>query len=132
MAETRKEQIESHIKSWLKPLKELPTNRGEDLQSKGLLVLYGLKLAELQNKMRLNARSEYMLQRNAGVQAWHGRQRRCATGQEKLRFQALKLDDQEAYMKMVEENKHKHLKILLGKTNVLVRLGAAVRRQKRC
>lgn len=64
-------------------------------------------------------------------QAWHGRQRQRATRQEKLRFQALKSDDQEAYMKMVEESKNERLTMLLGKTNdLLVRLGAAVRRQK--
>ena len=32
-------------------------------------------------------------------QAWHGRLRQRATRAEKLRFQALKADDQEAYMK---------------------------------
>jgi hypothetical protein len=48
-----------------------------------------------------------------------------------LRFQALKADDQEAYMKMVEESKNERLTMLLGKTNdLLVRLGAAVQRQK--
>ncbi|KAJ0525093.1 putative DNA helicase chromatin remodeling SNF2 family [Helianthus annuus] len=183
MAELRKNRIKSHIQSRLTQLEELPTNRGEDLQSKCLLELYGLKLAELQRKVR----SEYMLsltcvhpekqlfdwgmmrlsrpsygvgdafgvdsdnhlkkkrdaelqvqvsqkrrkQRNSGVQAWHGRQRQRATRQEKLRFQALKSDDQEAYMKMVEESKNERLTMLLGKTSdLLVRLGAAVRRQK--
>ncbi|KAM0031483.1 putative DNA helicase chromatin remodeling SNF2 family [Helianthus debilis subsp. tardiflorus] len=219
MAELRKNRIESHIQSRLTQLEELPTNRGEDLQSKCLLELYGLKLAELQRKVRSKVRSEYMLslncvhpekqlfdwgmmrlsrpsygvgdafgvdsdnhlkkkrdaerltkleeeeknrvetkkrkffaeilnairelqlqvqasqkrrkQRNDGVQAWHGRQRQRATRQEKLRFQALKSDDQEAYMKMVEESKNERLTMLLGKTNdLLVRLGAAVRRQK--
>ncbi|KAI3715446.1 hypothetical protein L6452_22428 [Arctium lappa] len=63
--------------------------------------------------------------------AWHGRQRQRATRQEKMRFQALKSDDQEAYMRMVEESKNERLTLLLGKTNdLLVRLGAAVRRQK--
>ncbi|XP_076936317.1 putative ATP-dependent DNA helicase CHR12 isoform X2 [Bidens hawaiensis] len=219
LAEIRKNRIESHLQSRLTQLEELPTNRGEDLQSKCLLELYGLKLAELQKKVRSNVRSEYMLslncahpekqlfdwgmmrlsrpsygvgdafgvdsdnylkkkrdadrltkleeeeknrvetkkrkffaeilnairelqlqvqasqkrrkQRNDGVQAWHGRQRQRATRQEKLRFQALKSDDQEAYMKMVEESKNERLTMLLGKTNeLLVRLGAAVRRQK--
>ena len=65
------------------------------------------------------------------IQAWHGRQRQRATRAEKLRFQALKADDQEAYMKMVEESKNERLTMLLGKTNdLLVRLGAAVQRQK--
>ncbi|XP_071741647.1 probable ATP-dependent DNA helicase CHR12 [Rutidosis leptorrhynchoides] len=219
MEETRKSRIESHIQSRLTQLEELPTNRGEDLQSKCLLELYGLKLAELQRKVRSNVSSEYTLclncvypekqlfdwgmmrltrpaygvgdafgidsdnhlkkkrdaerltkleeeeknrvetkkrkffadilnairelqvqvlasqkrrkQRNDGVQAWHGRQRQRATRQEKLRFQALKSDDQEAYMKMVEESKNERLTMLLGKTNdLLVRLGAAVQRQK--
>ncbi|KAL8209476.1 hypothetical protein R6Q57_006208 [Mikania cordata] len=219
MAEAKKKRIESHVQSRLIQLEELPTNRGEDLQSKCLIELYGLKLAELQRKVRSNVRSEYMLslscahpekqlfdwgmmklsrpsygvgdafgvdsdnhlkkkrdserltkleeeeknrietkkrkffaeilngirelqlqvqasqkrrkQRNDGVQAWHGRQRQRATRQEKLRFQALKSDDQEAYMKMVEESKNERLTMLLGKTNdLLVRLGAAVRRQK--
>ncbi|KAK4487693.1 hypothetical protein RD792_005645, partial [Penstemon davidsonii] len=63
--------------------------------------------------------------------AWHGRLRQRATRAEKLRFQALKADDQEAYMKMVEESKNERLTMLLGKTNdLLVRLGAAVQRQK--
>ncbi|KAL7592715.1 hypothetical protein Lser_V15G33809 [Lactuca serriola] len=219
MAETRKKRIESHIQNRLTQLEELPTSRGEDLQSKCLLELYGLKLAELQKKVRSNVSSEYMLclncvypekqlfdwgmmrlsrpsygvgdafavdsdnhlkkkrdaerltkleeeeknrvetrkrkffaeilnairelqlqvqasqkrrkQRNDAVQAWHGRQRQRATRQEKLRFQALKSDDQEAYMRMVEESKNERLTMLLGKTNdLLVRLGAAVRRQK--
>ena len=48
-----------------------------------------------------------------------------------MRFQALKSDDQEAYMRMVEESKNERLTLLLGKTNdLLVCLGAAVRRQK--
>ncbi|KAI3496520.1 hypothetical protein L1887_38885 [Cichorium endivia] len=219
MAEVSKKRNESHIQNRLIQLEELPTSRGEDLQSKCLLELYGLKLAELQRKVRSNVSSEYMLclncvypekqlfdwgmmrltrpsygvgdafavdsdnhlkkkrdaerltkleeeeknrvetrkrkffaeilnairelqlqvqasqkrrkQRNDGVQAWHGRQRQRATRQEKLRFQALKSDDQEAYMRMVEESKNERLTMLLGKTNdLLVRLGAAVRRQK--
>lgn len=65
------------------------------------------------------------------AQAWHGKLRQRATRAEKLRFQALKADDQEAYMKMVEESKNERLTMLLGKTNdLLVRLGAAVQRQK--
>jgi len=65
------------------------------------------------------------------LQAWHARQRQRATRAEKLRFQALKADDQEAYMRMVEESKNERLTTLLEKTNqLLVRLGAAVQRQK--
>lgn len=65
------------------------------------------------------------------LQAWHARQRQRATRAEKLRFQALKADDQEAYMRMVEESKNERLTMLLTKTNeLLVCLGAAVQRQK--
>ncbi|MQM19170.1 hypothetical protein Taro_052172 [Colocasia esculenta] len=89
----------------------------------------------------LNAAREFQLQvqaiqkrrkqKNDGVQAWHARQRQRATRAEKLRFQALKADDQEAYMRMVEESKNERLTLLLQKTNeLLVRLGAAVQRQK--
>lgn len=64
-------------------------------------------------------------------QAWHLRQKQRATRAEKLRFQALKADDQEAYMKLVEESKNERLTTLLEKTNdLLARLGAAVKRQK--
>ncbi|KAJ1384335.1 SNF2-related, N-terminal domain [Sesbania bispinosa] len=70
-------------------------------------------------------------QRNDGVQAWHGRQRQRASRAEKLRFQALKADDQEAYMRMVKESKNERLTLLLEETNkLLVNLGAAVQRQK--
>lgn len=65
------------------------------------------------------------------MQAWHGRQKQRATRAEKLRFQALKADDQEAYMKMVKESKNERLTTLLEETNkLLVNLGAAVQRQK--
>lgn len=64
-------------------------------------------------------------------QAWHGRQRQRATRAEKLRFQALKADDQEAYMRLVKESKNERLTMLLAETNkLLVNLGAAVQRQK--
>ena len=65
------------------------------------------------------------------MQAWHGRQRQRATRAEKLRFQALKADDQEAYMRMVKESKNERLTLLLEETNkLLVNLGAAVQRQR--
>ncbi|KAA8527571.1 hypothetical protein F0562_034714 [Nyssa sinensis] len=219
LMESRDNRFQSHIQHRLSELEELPSSRGEDLQSKCLLELYGLKLAVLQSKVRSDVSSEYWLrvncaypdkqlfdwgmmrlrhplygvgdtfsmeaddplkkkrdaerlsrleeeeknrmetrkrkffaeilnaarelqlqvqaaqkrrkQRNDGVQAWHGRQRQRATRAEKLRFQALKADDQEAYMRMVEESKNERLTMLLGKTNdLLVRLGAAVQRQK--
>ncbi|KAL8515275.1 hypothetical protein ACS0TY_014113 [Phlomoides rotata] len=215
----KEDRFQSRIQHRLTELEELPTSRGEDLQSRCLLELYGLKLAELQSKVRSEVSSEYWLrlhcanpekqlfdwgmmrlrrplygigdafavesddplkkkreaerlsrfeeeeknrietrkrkffadllnaarelqiqvqaaqkrrkQRNDGVQAWHARLRQKATRAEKMRFQALKADDQEAYMKMVEESKNERLTMLLGKTNdLLVRLGAAVQRQK--
>ncbi|XP_047319320.1 probable ATP-dependent DNA helicase CHR12 [Impatiens glandulifera] len=217
--ETRDKRFQSQIHNRLAELEGLPTNRGEELQSKCLLELYGLKLGELQHKVRTDVSLEHCLQlncaypdqqlfdwgmmrlrrpmygvgdalaldaddnlkkkrdterrskqeeeeknfietkkrkffaellnaarelqfqiqaiqkrrkqRNDGVQAWHGRQRQRATRAEKLRFQALKADDQEAYMRMVEESKNERLTMLLGKTNELLQnLGAAVQRQK--
>ncbi|OIT24296.1 PREDICTED: probable ATP-dependent DNA helicase CHR12 [Nicotiana attenuata] len=219
LTKLKEDRFQSHIQHRLTELEDLPTSRGEDLQSKCLLELYELKLADLQCKVRSELSSEYWLrlhcanpdkqlfdwgmtrlrrplygigdafavesddplrkkrdaqrlsrleeeernrvettkrkffadilnaarelqlqvqavqkrrkQRNDGVQAWHGRQRQRATRAEKLRLQALKADDQEAYMKMVEESKNERLTMLLGKTNELLgRLGAAVQRQK--
>ncbi|XP_058077693.1 probable ATP-dependent DNA helicase CHR12 isoform X2 [Magnolia sinica] len=220
LKESEESRLQSHIQHRLTELEGLPTSKGEDLQMKCLLELYGLKLSELQRKVRLDVNSEYWLrekcaypdkqlfdwglmrlrrpfilygldafameaddrqrkkrdaerlsrfeeeeknrmetrkrkffaellnaarefqlqgqaslkrrkQRNDGIQAWHGRQRQRATRAEKLRFQALKADDQEAYMRMVEESKNERLTMLLGKTNdLLVCLGAAVQRQK--
>ncbi|KAK4372446.1 hypothetical protein RND71_007830 [Anisodus tanguticus] len=217
LTKLKEDRFRSHIQHRLTELEDLPTSRGEDLQSKCLLELYELKLADLQHKVRSEVSSEYWLrlhcahpdkqlfdwgmtrlrhplygigdafagesddplrkkrdaqrlsrleeeernrvettkrrffadvlnaarelqlqvqavqkrrkQRNDG--AWHGRQRQRATRAEKLRLQALKADDQEAYMKMVEESKNERLTMLLGKTNeLLVGLGAAVQRQK--
>lgn len=219
LTKLKEDRFRSHIQHRLTELEDLPTSRGEDLQSKCLLELYELKLADLQHKVRSEVSSEYWLrlhcanpdkqlfdwgmtrlrrplygigdafavesddplrkkrdaqrlsrleeeeknrvettkrkffadvlnaarelqlqvqavqkrrkQRNDGVQAWHGRQRQRASRAEKLRLQALKADDQEAYMKMVEESKNERLTMLLGKTNELLgRLGAAVQRQK--
>ncbi|XP_042939804.1 probable ATP-dependent DNA helicase CHR12 isoform X3 [Carya illinoinensis] len=216
---SRENRYKSHIQHRLTELEALPSNKGEDLQTKCLLELYGLKLAELQRKVRSNVSSEYWLrlkcaepdkqlfdwgmlrlrrplygvgdafamdandqfrkkrdaerlsrleeeeknlmetrkrkffaevlnavrefqlqiqasmkrrkQRNDGIQSWHGRQRQRATRLEKLRFQALKADDQEAYMRMVKESKNERLTMLLEETNkLLVNLGAAVQRQK--
>lgn len=219
LAELNESRFQSIVDHRLTELEELPSSRGEDLQSKCLLELYGLKLAELQKKVRSDVSSEYWLrlscahpeqklfdwgmarlrrpfygvgdpfaaeaddqlrkkrdaerlsrleeeeknyvetrkrkffadllnaarefqlqvgaaskrrkQRNDGVMAWHGRQRQRATRAEKMRMDALRKDDQEAYMKMVEESKNERLTMLLGKTNdLLVSLGAAVQRQK--
>ncbi|WOL03336.1 hypothetical protein Cni_G12056 [Canna indica] len=221
LKELKDSRFKSLIQHRLSELEVLPSNRGEDLQMKCLLELYGLKLVDLQRKVRSDVSAEYWLQkkcahpdkrlfdwgmmrlqypfimygigdsftmeadirrrkkrhaerlsrldedeknladvtkrkffaeilnaarefqlqaqavlkrrkqRNDGVQAWHARQRQRATRAEKSRFQALKADDQEAYMRMVEESKNERLKMLLGKTNeLLVCLGAAVQRQK--
>ncbi|KAK7405884.1 hypothetical protein VNO78_07496 [Psophocarpus tetragonolobus] len=216
---TRESRYRTHVHQRLTLLQELPSSRGEDLQARCLLEFYGLKLDELQRKVRTDVSSEYWLnikcaypdrqlfdwsmmrlrrplygvgdpfamdaddqirkkrdaerlsrleeqaknhvetrkrrffaeilntvrefqlqiqaslkrrkQRNDGVQAWHGRQRQRATRAEKLRFQALKADDQEAYMRMVKESKNERLTLLLEETNkLLVNLGAAVQRQR--
>ncbi|XP_022930385.1 probable ATP-dependent DNA helicase CHR12 [Cucurbita moschata] len=216
---SREERYRGCIQHRLNDLEELPSSRGENIQTKCLLELYGLKLLDLQRKVRSHVSSEYWLratcahpdkqlfdwgmmrlhrppygigdafameaddqlwrkrdaertsrleeeeksqietrkrkffaeilnavrefhlqiqasikrrkQRNDGVQAWHGRQRQRATRAEKLRFQALKADDQEAYMRLVKESKNERLTTLLEETNkLLVNLGAAVQRQK--
>ncbi|KAL1211796.1 putative ATP-dependent DNA helicase CHR12 [Cardamine amara subsp. amara] len=54
----------SHIQRRLSELKELPSTRGEDLQAKCLLELYGLKLRELQGKVRTEVSSEFWLRLN--------------------------------------------------------------------
>nr|CAB3460189.1 unnamed protein product [Digitaria exilis] len=70
-------------------------------------------------------------QRNDGVQAWHLRARQRISRQEKSRLNLLKIGDQEAYMRMVEESKNERLKMLLDKTNELLEgIGKAVQRQK--
>ncbi|CAI0391511.1 unnamed protein product [Linum tenue] len=219
LADTRERRYHSTVKHRVNELEELPSTRGEEVQAKCLLELYGLKLAELQRKVRSEVSSEYSLrlscacpekqlfdwsmmrlqhplyglgdafatgaddqfrkkrdaerlamleeqernqidtrrkkffaevfnagrelqmqsqasikrrkQRNDGIQAWHGRQRQRATRAEKLRFQALKADDQEAYMRLVKESKNERLTMLLSETNkLLANLGAAVQRQK--
>ncbi|KAK9139734.1 hypothetical protein Scep_009415 [Stephania cephalantha] len=221
LRELGESRIESHIQHRLTELEELPSSKGDDMQTKCLLELYGLKLMDLQSKVRTEVSLEYRLrekcaypdrilfdwglsrlrrpsvlygigdafaveaderqrkkrdaerlsrleeeeknrvetrkrkffaeilnaarefqfqgqaslkrrkQRNDGVQAWHVKQRNRATKAERSRFQALRADDQEAYMRMVEESKNERLTTLLGKTNdLLVRLGAAVQRQK--
>lgn len=219
LIESREKRYQSHIQHRLTELEELPSSRGEDLQTKCLLELYGLKLSELQKKVRCDVSSEYSLRmncaypdktlfdwgmmrlrrplygvgdafameaddqfrkkrdaerlsrleeeeknnietrkrrfftevrnavreyqlqiqasvkrqkhRNDNVLNWHAKQRQRATRAEKLRFQALKADDQEAYMRMVKESKNERLTMLLEETNkLLVNLGAAVQRQK--
>ncbi|KAL9290473.1 putative ATP-dependent DNA helicase CHR12 [Arabidopsis thaliana] len=54
----------SHIQRRLSELEELPSTRGEDLQAKCLLELYGLKLRELQGKVRTAVSSEFWLRLN--------------------------------------------------------------------
>ncbi|MCO5585700.1 hypothetical protein L7F22_039636 [Adiantum nelumboides] len=91
------------------------------------------ELLNFVREMQLQAQAVYKRrkQRNDSVLVWHGKQRQRATRAERLRFQALKADDQEAYMKMVEESKNERLTTLLQKTDdLLQRLGAMVQMQK--
>lgn len=82
-------------------------------------------------QIQTQAATKRRKQRNDGVQAWHGKQRQRATRAERLRFQALKSDDQEAYMRLVEESKNERLTTLLSRTDdLLQRLGAMVQKQK--
>ncbi|KAJ8758512.1 hypothetical protein K2173_000233 [Erythroxylum novogranatense] len=65
------------------------------------------------------------------LKAWHGRQAQRVTLVEKLRFQALKANDQEAYMRLAKESKNECLVMLLEETNKLfVNLGDKVQSQK--
>ncbi|KAL1203304.1 putative ATP-dependent DNA helicase CHR23 [Cardamine amara subsp. amara] len=64
LTEFKETRLKTHIQHRLCQLKELPSTRGEDLQEKCLLELYGLKLRELQCKVRDEVRSEYWLRLN--------------------------------------------------------------------
>lgn len=91
------------------------------------------ELLNFVREMQLQSQAVYKRrkQRNDNIQAWHAKQRQRATRAERLRFQALKADDQEAYMRMVEESKNERLTTLLEKTDELLqRLGAMVQMQK--
>ncbi|CAI9108670.1 OLC1v1008336C1 [Oldenlandia corymbosa var. corymbosa] len=61
LAELRENRFQSHIHRRLIELEELPASRGEDLQSKCLIEFYGLKLADLQRKIRTEVSAEYWL-----------------------------------------------------------------------
>ncbi|CAI9118550.1 OLC1v1020137C1 [Oldenlandia corymbosa var. corymbosa] len=61
LAEVKENRFQSHIHRRLIELEELPASRGEDMQSKCLLELYGLKLADLQKKIRTEVSAEYWL-----------------------------------------------------------------------
>ncbi|PAN17240.1 hypothetical protein PAHAL_3G115600 [Panicum hallii] len=221
LAALKEGRFNASIQHRLAELEGLPSTRGEDLQMKCLLELYGLKLLDLQKKVRSDISAEYWLhkkcayperqlfdwgmmrirypfamygigdsflmdaddvhrkkrftermsrleeeekiqadirkrkffteilnasrehqvqlattfkqrkQRNDGVQAWHVRARQRISRQEKNRLNLLKIGDQEAYMRMVEESKNERLKMLLDKTNELLEgIGKAVQRQK--
>lgn len=221
LAALKEGRFNASIQHRLAELEGLPSTRGEDLQMKCLLELYGLKLLDLQKKVRSDISAEYWLhkkcsyperqlfdwgmmrirypssmygigdsflmdaddvhrkkrftermsrleeeeknqadirkrkffaeilnasrehqvqlgttfkqrkQRNDGVTAWHVRARQRITRQEKSRINLLKIGDQEAYMRMVEESKNERLKMLLDKTNELLEgIGKAVQRQK--
>ncbi|AQK42080.1 chromatin complex subunit A [Zea mays] len=221
LAALKEGRFNASIQHRLAELEGLPSTRGEDLQMKCLLEMYGLKLLDLQKKVRSDISAEYWLQkkcayperqlfdwglmriryplsmygigdilsmdaddvhrkkrftermsrleeeeknqadirkrkffaeilnasrehqvqlgttfkqrkqRNDGVQAWHVRARQRISRQEKNRLNLLKIGDQVAYMKMVEESKNERLKMLLDKTNELLEgIGKAVQRQK--
>lgn len=221
LAALKEGRFNASIQHRLAELEGLPSTRGEDLQMKCLLELYGLKLLDLQKKVRSDISAEYWLhkkcaypekqlfdwgmmrirypfamygigdsflmdaddvhrkrrftermsrleeeekiqadirkrkffteilnasrehqvqlgttfkqrkQRNDGVLAWHVRARQRISRQEKSRMNLLKIGDQEAYMRMVEESKNERLKMLLDKTNELLEgIGKAVQRQK--
>ncbi|XP_010546817.1 PREDICTED: probable ATP-dependent DNA helicase CHR12 [Tarenaya hassleriana] len=61
LTKLQENRYQSHIKHRLSELEGLPSSRGEDLQAKCLLELYGLKLRELQCKVRAEVSSEYWL-----------------------------------------------------------------------
>lgn len=59
----KEERFNTSIQHRLAELEGLPSTRGEDLQMKCLLELYGLKLLELQKKVRSDICAEYWLQK---------------------------------------------------------------------
>ncbi|GMH28470.1 hypothetical protein Nepgr_030313 [Nepenthes gracilis] len=61
LTEMKENRFRSLVEHRLTELEELPSSRGEDLQSKCLLELYGLKLTDLQRKVRSDVSSEYWL-----------------------------------------------------------------------
>ncbi|KAL0858012.1 hypothetical protein Bca101_063166 [Brassica carinata] len=64
LAELQDNRNKTLIQRRLSELEELPSTRGEDLQGKCLLELYGLKLRELQSKVRTEVSSEFWLRMN--------------------------------------------------------------------
>ncbi|EOA19864.1 hypothetical protein CARUB_v10000115mg [Capsella rubella] len=64
LAELKETRYKSRIQNRLSQLEGLPSTRGEDLQEKCLLELYGLKLRELQCKVRSEVGAEYWLRLN--------------------------------------------------------------------
>ncbi|XP_030536078.1 probable ATP-dependent DNA helicase CHR12 [Rhodamnia argentea] len=64
LAESKEKRLQSQVQHRISELEELPSTRGEDLQTKCLLELYGLKLADLQSKVRSQVSSEYWLRLN--------------------------------------------------------------------
>ncbi|GAB2266573.1 Probable ATP-dependent DNA helicase chr12 [Dionaea muscipula] len=61
LTELKNNRFQNRVDHRLSELEELPSSRGEDMQSKCLLELYGLKLKELQKKVRAEVSSEYWL-----------------------------------------------------------------------
>ncbi|KAI3443219.1 uncharacterized protein J3R85_000141 [Psidium guajava] len=64
LAESKEKRLQSQVQHRISELEELPSTRGEDLQTKCLLELYGLKLADLQSKVQSQVSSEYWLRLN--------------------------------------------------------------------
>jgi len=63
LAAIREGRFNASIQHRLAELEGLPSTRGEDLQMKCLLELYGLKLLDLQKKVRSDISAEYWLQK---------------------------------------------------------------------
>uniref|UniRef100_A0A1J3DNP1 DNA helicase n=1 Tax=Noccaea caerulescens TaxID=107243 RepID=A0A1J3DNP1_NOCCA len=64
LGELLENRNKTHLQRRLSELEELPSSRGDDLQGKCLLELYGLKLRELQGKVRTEVSSEFWLRMN--------------------------------------------------------------------
>ncbi|KAM3400733.1 hypothetical protein ACQJBY_005529 [Aegilops geniculata] len=61
LTDLKEERFNTCIQHRLSELEGLPSTRGEDLQMKCLLELYGLKLLDLQKKVRSDVNAEYWL-----------------------------------------------------------------------
>ncbi|KAH9617893.1 hypothetical protein KSS87_010160 [Heliosperma pusillum] len=89
LTELNESRLQSRIEHRLVELEELPTTRGEDLQSKCLLELYGLKLGELHKKVRADVSSEFWLR----LKCVYPEQQMFDWGMTRLRFPFYGLGD---------------------------------------